>query len=303
MLPIFPLFKTLELSDRHHIEDFTKRFPPYTEFEFIDLWIYNPGDNTSISILNNNFVVKRQDYITDDFYYTFLGVHNPQDTIIKLLEVTKADSLGTKLKQVPEISVRDVSGLDGFSVIEDLNNFDYILPIDELAELKGGRYYDKRNLVNRFNRKYPDHVIRILDVSDKKIQKEIIDLFYLREKQKGRTRSEAKIEIIAVEKLFGIAKEHNISGVGIYVEDRLIGVATYHKLPGEYGGMSLEKGDITYDGVYSKLNNEAAKLLKEMGCRYLNYEQDLGVPGLRKAKTLWRPVEFLKKYTVEATQK
>jgi len=32
----------------------------------------------------------------------------------------------------------------------------------------------------------------------------------------------------------------------------------------------------------------------------LNYQQDLGIEGLRKSKTAFRPVHFLKKYTVKS---
>ncbi len=34
MLPQFPQFKPLELTDKEDIENFTKNFPPYSDFSF-----------------------------------------------------------------------------------------------------------------------------------------------------------------------------------------------------------------------------------------------------------------------------
>lgn len=300
MIPIFPNFKKIELDDRVTIENYTKQFPPYNDFEFIDLWIYNPGSDTMISILNNNLVVRRQDYITHDFFLTFLGKNNTKDTITKLLLECKAENLIPQLKHIPEENLSSSPGLEKlFTILEDPNNFDYILSIEELSELKGNKYYDKRNLVNRFRRLYPDYQIKHLDLTKAEIKHAIKELFYLWEHQKGRDPHDSEIELIAVTKLFDIASIRNISGLGVYHNNRLIGFTTYHVLPNGYAGMSLEKGDNMYQGIYSFLNQETAKLLRALDCKYLNYEQDLGIPGLKKAKQLWRPVFYLRKYTIK----
>lgn len=298
MIPVFPNFKQLELTDREFIEDYTKQFPPYNDFEFIDLWIYNPGSDTTVSTLNNNLIVKRQDYITDEFFYTFLGINNIKNTISKLLSISNEEGLGSQLKHIPEISISSPDLQNFFSITEDPDNFDYILPVKELADLTGSKYYDKRNLVNRFKKLCPDYVLKHLELTQNKTKQEINELFYLWEQQKGKSRDETEIELIAAEKLFDIADIRNISGLGVYHKNRLIGFTTYHLLPGNYAGMSLEKGDNTYQGIYPFLNHETAKILKGLGCTYLNYEQDLGIPGLKKAKQLWRPVFYLKKYVI-----
>src|SRR3989338_6050157 len=118
--PIFPEFKKLEIEDREFVENFTKKFPPYNDFEFIDLWIYNPRTDTTISLLNNNLVVNRQDYITDESFYTFLGTNNAKNTITKLLLKSKEENLAPQLKHIPEISIISSPNLQYFfSITED----------------------------------------------------------------------------------------------------------------------------------------------------------------------------------------
>lgn len=298
MIPNFPKFKKLEINDLYVIEEFTKQFPPYNDFDLVDLMVFNPGYNTTISMLNKNLILRRQHYTSANFLYTFLGTHKTKDTIEKLLQKTQEENLGSQLVHIPEISIKSPTLQKYFLIKEDTDNFDYILSINELAELKGKKYYDKRNLVNRFKKHSPDHIIKPLDLTQTQIQQEIITLFYLWEKQKGIPRHETITELEAIQKLFSLVNKLTIYGLGVYIQDRLIGFTTYHGLTKDFAAISFEKGDTTFPGIYSFLNHETAKHLKNLGFTYLNFEQDLGIPGLKKAKTIWRPIFFLKKYVV-----
>jgi hypothetical protein len=60
----------------------------------------------------------------------------------------------------------------------------------------------------------------------------------------------------------------------------------------------FEKADNDYVGVYQALNR---LFLERQGARYawVNREEDMGSAGLRKAKTSYHPLRFLKKYYLE----
>lgn len=300
MIRIFSKLKKLELDDRHVLSQFTKQFPPYNDFEFLSLWLYNIENKNSFYSLNNNLVIKIQDFITGKFFYSFLGTNKVKATITTLLAKSKEENLCNQLRLVPEINLQSSPELrDYFSIKEDTDSFDYILSVDEIANLKGNKYYDKRNLVNRFNKLYLKHTLEILDFNKEKIKQDIIGLFFRWEHQKGKDRKETQIELTAIKKLIDFANIHNIIGLGVYFEAKLIGFVSYHMVHENYALMSFEKGDTSYKGIYEYLHHQAAKHLKTLGAKYINYEQDLGIPGLKKAKTLWRPIFFLKKYTIE----
>ncbi len=53
MLPKFPNFKKIELSDRKDVENITSRFPPYSDFNFSSLWAWDLEGEMGLSILSS----------------------------------------------------------------------------------------------------------------------------------------------------------------------------------------------------------------------------------------------------------
>jgi hypothetical protein len=59
----------------------------------------------------------------------------------------------------------------------------------------------------------------------------------------------------------------------------------------------IEKANIEFRGLYQAINNEFCKAMAPHITR-INREEDMGIPGLRKAKLSYNPVELIEKYTV-----
>ena len=59
-------------------------------------------------------------------------------------------------------------------------------------------------------------------------------------------------------------------------------------LTADTADVHVEKADDTFEGSYAVINNALAKLLLPK-YKFLNREEDLGLPGLRQAKESYRP--------------
>ena len=73
MLPEFPKFKSIDLTDKKEIEEINKKFPPYSDFNFVSMWCWDIKGEMHISILHDNLVVKFTDYLTGDPFFSFFG--------------------------------------------------------------------------------------------------------------------------------------------------------------------------------------------------------------------------------------
>lgn len=53
-------------------------------------------------------------------------------------------------------------------------------------------------------------------------------------------------------------------------------------------------------GLSELLWLDAARVLRERGCRWMNFHEDLGNRGLRRMKQSWNPCQMLRVYDVSA---
>ena len=299
MIPQFPRFKKLELLDKEEIERFTRKFPPYSDFNFVSLYSWNTEVETEISTLNQNLVVKFQNYTSDDIFYSFIGNTDVIKTSKTLLDHAEREGILTELLLIPEHTVKNEKKIhDRFLVRDDRDNFDYIYSINDLVQLRGKNYYNKANHLRNFYRHHPNCTVETIDITKRSIGQQMIEVFFTWEKGKNKNRQDTQRELKALERLISNAADFNLVGIGIYLNNRLIGFAIGEIEHNNYATFHFLKGDPVYKEIFVALYNQLAVNLQKKGIEYLNNEQDLGIEGLRQAKMEWRPVSFLKKYII-----
>ena len=307
MIPMFPEFKPIELTDREDIEKFTKKFPPYSDFNFVSMWAWDIKGEMRISQLNGNLVVRFTDYITGDAFYSFLGDHKINETIEKLLILSKKEGLNMKLRLVPEASVSKLDR-DKYLIFEERDHFDYIYPIKSIHSYNGSKHKDHRQLVRHFqnNNKFE---IKKLDLSDYKNHKILFDLVELWIKNKilrrggeldGKEMEDFNNEYLAIRKLFSAPGSilSTLACIAVFVEGKISGFVIEEKVSDEYCISHFGKMDITHKGNLQLLVQNSAKNFLDLGVNYYNDEQDLGLESLRSSKSSYELSHFLKKYSI-----
>lgn len=300
MIPIFPSFKKLELSDKDAVQAMTKAFPSYSDFNFVSLYSWNVYDAAEISNLNNNLVIHFNDYGSGLPFFTILGTNETDSAIRQIVAHAKNIKEDDELTLVPDVVIQSLTEQNSFLIFEDRDNHDYIYSVQDMAKFETKNYGVKRNLLNRFERNYGEHATsQIVDVSDVTIRKGIDDLVLKWLENKNIPISEIEHEIKAIRRCLDSASTLESHAYCTFVENEIVAFILFEYLPREMVNVHFCKANTDFVGVYENVYHSIAKYLEQKGIKEINIEQDLGIEGLRKSKTAYNPVYFLKKYRVK----
>lgn len=304
MLPIFPNFKNIEISDKTDVEKITSQFAPYSDFDFYSLWSWDVQGIMEISDLNNNLIVKFTDYVSGDFFYSFIGTNKVKETVHELLELSKKEGLKLKLKLIPESVAKELDQKK-FKLIESLDHFDYLASVEKLMPHDGTerKLSSRRRLIKKYKE---NNTIEIKEINiwDKEIENKIRDVYIRWEIQMQQGLQDVEHLREALNRFFMIPPQNNIKSFGVFLENELIGYSINSVYDNGYAVGHFQQGDVTkFSGIYALLMHETAPFFNSYGCKFINLEQDLGIMGLRNWKTSMRPVGYLKKFEIELVEK
>ena len=300
MIPQFPNFKKISTEDRKDIEFYTNQYPPYSDFNFTSLWVWDTEEKRKISILDNNLVVLFTDYETLELCFSFLGANNPKNTINKLIEYAKDNNISTTLRYIPEELIK-LLNINGFLIEEDRDNFDYIFSTLQLSDFTGTKYKTKRHGVNKFLTSHPDVDFRVENSINPILREHIINLSQKWTAKKGIVHEIANLgfesEKKALSRILNMESK-NLLIFTCYLDDNLMGFEIDEILSPKYAIAHFSKVDTSCGDINDFLNMKLSEYLKNKGVEFCNWEQDLGIENLRKSKMSYSPITFLKKYRV-----
>lgn len=298
MIPEFPKFKKLELSDRVDVEAITGRYLPFSDFQFTSMWSWDVKGSTRISTSRGNLVIRFSHYLTGTPFYSFIGSNDLDNVAENLLRLSGEEGIEQRLFLVPETSV---SGLDRnrFKVDEDRDNFDYIVstnkmkPPDQKKKLS-----TRRKLANKL--KSLEHLsISPINLRDEAVCAQIYEVSVAWEMQRGVDVLSANYLSMALQRCLALGSQNNSLNIGIFYDGRLIGYTLNEIVGRGYALGNFQQADTHFSGgVYTLLMHETSVYMEQLGCDKMNLEQDLGIDGLRNWKMSYGNPNFLKKYVV-----
>ncbi len=186
-----------------------------------------------------------------------------------------------------------------FKFVPDRNNFDYVYNAEDLATLAGRKYHAKKNHVNKFKNTYQDY--RYLPLTSELTGMCIDNAVEWCKKhgcQQGDGLDMEKKAIIEALNSFDFL---DLAGGAIMVEGKLEAFTFGERLNSDTVVVHVEKANPNIPGMYAVINQEFSSRYWPQ-FRYINREEDLGIPGLRKAKLSYHPEILLEKYIVTVNE-
>lgn len=184
-----------------------------------------------------------------------------------------------------------------FQFHPDRNYCDYVYKIEALATLKGRKFQKKRNHLNKFRENHPNCRILPLDEHTLDPAREMVDRWYA-ERLAQDPQADYHLEQHAIRRAFAHTEELALTGLVLEEDGEIIAVTMGSRLSDDTFDIHFEKAREDIDGAYAAINQAFAAHLAKLHPElvFLNREDDMGLPGLRKAKLSYNPDHLVVKF-------
>ena len=292
MLPEYPKFKSLTLEDKSLLSQnlgLSKRC--ISELSLANFYTWKEFEKPQFTFINHNLCVLLSPANESPYFLEPLSQNKFAETIDVCLR-----HAGRISRASGEIVLRILR--KKYSIIPLRNEFDYVYSVKRLGELRGKIFDGKRNHIKRFRNRFPEYEFVKLDPEFKK---EALDLFEKWFAARKESRYFPKLAYESQKTALGMAFTH-LDELGLLGGAILINKALKGFILGSYLNPDTVCAHFSYTDP--EIPGISQILLWET-CRktfssytYINLEQDLGIPGIRRAKLSYHPLKLEKKFEI-----
>ena len=174
--------------------------------------------------------------------------------------------------------------------------YDYICLKEKIIALEGKEMRPKRQHLYQFPRFYPNHEYRPLE------QNMFPDCLQLLQQWSDNAEAighiqgaDSKVmERESISQVFNNWERFGAIGGALFVDGKMVAFTYGVPINSNTFDLCVEKADINYKGVYTVVRHEFMQQIPEQ-YTYINLEEDMGLPGLRRAKSSYHPAYQIKK--------
>lgn len=289
------LFQDISVGDKELINRYLKaKCYENSEYNFTNLLMWTPHYSHKYTIMHDSLCVIGKYRNKYPFAYNPWSDRTPDYTRI-IPSIAEAMTIGDYplvLKHISEDIKNEIESVMPDRIIfrEDRSNFDYVYLAKDLINLIGSKYHQKRNHINRFVKRY---AYSYEEINESNLEECIKAQAGWRDKR-GRDSRDPE-EQDAIGQILKHNKYLDLKGGALRVNGSIVAFSIGELLNPDMAVIHLEKANVRFRGSYSMINQQFAENAWS-NVKYINREEDMGLYGLRKAKSSYHPVKMVKKY-------
>jgi uncharacterized protein len=297
MIPVFPEFKAVEIGDKESIRKRCWEYQPETsELSFTNLFIWRNHYGFHWSTYGDWLLVVGENNGNGVAALPPIGPPS-RAGVSRLLFQWMREREGVKEPRIDRADRRLVSELEaagGFEFEPTEDHFDYVYRTKDLIELAGKSYRAKRNHLNYLFRHYrivyepmdESSIAACLAMADEWCEARRCTEDLNLASEWGATR-EALLNFSALD----------VAGGVTLINGKVEAFTLGELLNKDTAVVHIEKANMDIRGLYAVVNQQfCEKAWNDVPS--INREQDLGEPGLRKAKLSYNPDRIVDKYRI-----
>lgn len=298
------LFQDPQLTDRSWVEAlFQASGNRGCEYNFVTLYIWGQTFDQKIARMNNYALERLKGSM--GYAYLFPAGTGPLEPALSALEAD-AEERGEACRFVcmtaEQVQALEILRPGMYRVEPDRDGWDYLYDIDRMADLTGKKLHGKRNHIRRFEDACPDWIVEEI-TQDNLAECAEMDLEWNKHyrpdienaQQEERTLLD---ERHAMSRAFAAFHELGLTGLLIRSGGKVVAFTMGSQISDDTFDLHFEKAYSEIQGAYPMIYREFARWLRDHvpGLRWLNREDDMGMPGLRKSKESYYPDHMVEKY-------
>lgn len=289
--------KTLQISDYSTI----KPYLDYANYEgvnsnFITMMMWSHDYKIEYEI-KDNFLIFLMTYRQGNPYFSmpYCKEEYILNAVEYMIDYAKEHNFPFRL----ELAIEKVTDIikekyqHQFLYLNNIESYDYIYDFHSLTTLSGKKNQKRRNHFNAFLKENHNYVYKRIDDED------IDNVFVcLKRWEKEHEDSETtKSEYAAIMYLLFNRHKLNIQTGCIYIDGKMEAFTIGSRMAHDTVDIHVEKANSEIRGLYVAIG----KFFLEdnyKDIRYVNREDDMGIPALRKAKQNLHPIKMIKKSSI-----
>lgn len=205
--------------------------------------------------------------------------------------------IGFSIELIPKHMVHFIS--DAFpgevEFSHDRDSDEYVYLKEKLISLSGRALHKKKNHMNYFKNTYAYEAKRITRDMIPEIKA------FVENARDGKTFDADEMESLrmeeeAIAQVLEFVDDKSVFSCAIFMDGKIQAFSIGELLSSDTAVAHFEKANDEYRGLYQVICSEFCKLLPE-DVVYVNREEDMGLPNLRKAKEALKPDHMEEKYS------
>lgn len=289
----FLQYRAITLADKEQAEDCIAASGSMAcHTSFVNLYMWRKVFPSEIAF-SDRFLFRRAKQKGETRHYFPLGQGDLDKAFEKILEQDSNPVFVGLSKEQTEILSHRLPHLN-YTFTEFRDNADYIYETKALISLSGKKLHSKKNHLNRFMRTYEGRW-ETVPISSENLH--LVRAFHKEWCKKNgckgcKSGKSLHGEYCAVMEALEEYDALGLKGLLLFVDGKPAAYSFASKINDRLADVHVEKADTEIDGSYTVINQQMAKKVLS-SFPYVNREEDMGIPGLRKAKESYRPAILL----------
>ena len=280
----------IKISDKELFDSYTSCVK-ISFYNFSNLYMWRKAMNYRYAIINDSLCIFAKYHDSAPFMFFPLGSQDIQST---MFEITEQFGLPITLRPLSQRMTDQMASLYPDVIPEFRRGLcDYIYDTSDLATLSGKKFHKKRNHLNKFIKTYSYEYIAVTSENIDILKNAAVHLYT----DEDKLDSGLSDEYYAINELINNFDTLGLKAGVITIDGNIAAYSIGEVQNGDTALIHTEKADRNYDGAYAAINYEFIRH-EFTGTKFVNREEDMGIDGLRQAKTSYNPIAFNNVYSI-----